>query len=279
MNCRRRESTEGRHLGEGRRLEAGGVTSRESLNKSRLRERRPNRLVPEMPARGCPSRSTPGFDQDFALASGFVAGRLAAGETPALHFRSPESPAKRRGIPRSMPDGEHFDLAMLPVYGEVNRVRPRSWHPGLSRQPCGQREALWVMSQGLQESPVLVVESQTHARFALLVPVNGLIPLALGRAFGNDGERHFRARSRCLISAETCSTGVPRPGLASASSALRSSSATCSGVSSSSKPPNSLSMVSTNSRRSASGIRRNSSRISAVLTGRNLVSDVVLASA
>lgn len=71
--------------------------------------------------------------------------------------------------------------------------------------------------------------------------------------------------SRSSISAKTCSAGIPRPGFLSASSARRSSSAICSGVSSSSKSPNSISMVSIKSRRSVSGIRRSSSRISALL--------------
>jgi hypothetical protein len=60
------------------------------------------------------------------------------------------------------------------------------------------------------------------------------IELRTNRIF--DNESHFLARSRSSISANTWSTGVPRPGCLSASSARRSSSAACSGISSQSYP-------------------------------------------
>jgi len=77
---------------------------------------------------------------------------------------------------------------------------------------------------------------------------------------------HFRRSAKRLSnSAKTCSAGMPPFGFFRSSSARRSSSAFCSGVSSSSESPNSKSMVSTSSRLSASGIRRSSSRISVLL--------------
>ena len=69
------------------------------------------------------------------------------------------------------------------------------------------------------------------------IPINGLIPLQLGLAVGNDLEGHFLVSRRFLISTETSSIAVPRPGFLSASSARRSSSVICSGVNSSSNSP------------------------------------------
>jgi|SRR5665213_2468269 len=86
-------------------------------------------------------------------------------------------------------------------------------------------------------------------------------------AFDSLAQARFfrREASRSSISAKTCSAGIPRPGFFRASSARRSSSAICSGVSSSSNSVNSSKICWTVSRRSFSGIRRSSSRIPVAL--------------
>jgi len=140
-------------------------------------------------------------------------------------------------ITASVPNGNHFDFAMLLVNGEINRVRPRLWHSSLSCQPRRKSKSFRISSQRSQKPSELVVELQTNAPFALFIPINALIPLQLGLAVGNDFESHFLARRRFLISTETSSIAVPRPGFLSASSARRSSSVICSGVNSSSNSP------------------------------------------
>ncbi len=95
------------------------------------------------------------------------------------------------------------------------------------------------------------------------MPFQGLKIIQTGRRF-EPQPFHFQPK-RLRASARTCSHGMPAFGFFRSSSARRSSSAFCSGVSSSLKSPNSRSMVSTSSRRSASGIRRSSSRISVLL--------------
>ena len=178
---------------------------------------------------------------------------------------SHQSLAQFRWITRVMPDGKHFDFAVFRADGEIYRVRPWWRHSGFVRRSCEETKAFRVLGQSLQKSPKRIIESQANAKLAVFVPVNSLIPFPFRVSLRNDLERHFWARMRALISAETSSIGVPRPGCLSASSARRSSSAICSGVSWPLKSPNSKSMVSTSSRRSASGIWRSSSRISVLL--------------
>src|SRR5664279_1824277 len=146
-----------------------------------------------------------------------------------------QPPAQLRRIPRPMPDSKNFDFTMFDVDGEVNRVRPRFGHFGFPRQCCRQPKSFRVLSQSLQKRLKFIIKSQTNASFAFFIPVHSLIPFQFGFGLRNDFERHFLARRRFLISAETSSMGVPRPGCFNASSARRSSSAICSGVSSSSK--------------------------------------------
>jgi len=176
-----------------------------------------------------------------------------------------QPPAQFRGISRAVPDGQHFDFLMLRVDGEVNRVRPRSRHCGFVRQPACQPETFRLPGKGLKCFANGNVQSLADPGFALIIEHHGLIPVAFGVGPNYDREGHFLARRRSWISVKTCSTGFPRPGCFNASSARRSSSAFCSAVSSSLKSPNSKSMVSISSRRSGSGIRRNSSRISVLL--------------
>src|ERR1700720_178288 len=110
------------------------------------------------------------------------------------------------GVPGAMPDGQHF---------------------GFASQACGEWKAFRLPGKGLQKRADRVVQPQADPELALLVPVNSFIPVSFRFGGSNDFERHFLARRRFLISAETSSIGVPRPGFFKASSARRSSSAAC----------------------------------------------------
>jgi hypothetical protein len=149
-------------------------------------------------------------------------------------FSFQPSPQFRR-IPRPMPNGNDFNLAVFDVNREINRIRPRFGQLGFVRQSCRQPKPIGVARQRLEKGLKFVIKSPTHTGFLRFIPIHGLIPFPFGFGFRDDFERHFLASRRFLISAETSSIGVPRPGCLSASSARRSSSAICSGVSSSSK--------------------------------------------
>jgi len=114
--------------------------------------------------------------------------------------------------------------------------------------------------------------SITCACIALMVAIYSFDLFAQARFFR-------RVASRSSISAKTCSAGIPRPGFFRASSARHSSSAICSGVSSSSNSVNSSKICWTVSRRSFSGIRRSSSRILVALMELNLIGQRHFASA
>ena len=61
-------------------------------------------------------------------------------------FSLQPSPQFRR-IPRAVPDSENFNLAMLRIDGEVNRIRPRFGHFGFARQRRRQPKSFGVLSQ------------------------------------------------------------------------------------------------------------------------------------
>jgi hypothetical protein len=166
-----------------------------------------------------------------------------------------------RGIPRAMPDRNHFDLAMFCVDGEINRIRPRRGHFGFVCQQRCQPKSFRILSQSLKKRAKLIIESQTKANLAFFIPINSLIPLRFRVRRSNDFESHFLASKRFLISTETSSTGVPRPGCFKASSARRSSSAICSGVKSGSSPCSMRSSLSF----CASSIRSANGRVFAAL--------------
>ena len=179
----------------------------------------------------------------------------AAGCRPALRSLQPSSQLRR--IPRAMPDGKNLNFAAFRVDSEVNRVGPRLGQLGFVRQTCRQSQSFGPVFERLEKSLKCVIESPTLTDFLRLIPVHGLIPLPLGHGLRDDFERHFFASRRFLISAETSSMCVPRPGCLSASSARRSSSATCSGVSSSSNRSRSCSKT---SRCSSNGSRSSCSK-------------------
>jgi hypothetical protein len=79
-----------------------------------------------------------------------------------------------------------------------------------------------------------------RALFTYCAPVERLVPVPFGVSRDDECDRHFLARNRSSISANTWSTGFPRPGFFKASSARRSNSAHWSGVSSQSYPSSTI---------------------------------------
>jgi len=195
--------------------------------------------------------------RQIELRANHIVDRMLAGD---LFY----SPGQFCRISGTMPNCKNFDLTMCCIDGEVYGIRPRRRHFCFVRQLRRQEKTFRIFRQALQKSSESVVEPQSNALFAFFVPTDSVVPVPFRIRLGDDFEGHFFAKRR-WISADTSSMGVPRPGFFKASFARRSSSAICSGVNSSLKSPNSISMISTSSRRSTSGIRRNSSRISALL--------------
>jgi len=140
--------------------------------------------------------------------------------------------AQFRRIPRAMPDGKDFDFPMFSIDGEVHRVGPRRRNFGLPGSGRGTKKSFGLVRKAVEHFAQGDIQPVAHSRLLLVIPQNRFKPVAFSFGLDSDREGHFLARKRSSISAKTCSTGLPRPGFFSASSARRSSSATCSGVSS-----------------------------------------------
>ena len=162
-------------------------------------------------------------------------------------------------IPRAVPDGNHFDLVMCFVDGKIDCVRPaKHLCPAAFATGFGKSKRL-----GSNRSHYLVhLKHETNAEsFRLfLIPSNRLPKFSRGLRLVDDPKAHFLYLSN--ISSRNSFHGVPRPGCFKASSARRSSSAICSGVSSSS---NLLRSCSKTSRCSSNGSLSNCSKTWAAL--------------
>jgi hypothetical protein len=144
------------------------------------------------------------------------------------------SPQFRR-IPRAMPDGADNHFGSMAFDSEENGIRPRFWHFGFLRQPAGKREASGVLANRSKKSLQIFRESLADSRLALVVKSSRLGEFPFRFRFDDHPKTHRLARNRFSMSATTSSSGRQSSGCARARSARRSSSAICSGVSSSSK--------------------------------------------
>src|ERR1035437_9715062 len=151
-------------------------------------------------------------------------------------FSFQPSPQFRR-IPRTMPDGADNHFGSLAFDNEEYGIRPRVWHFGFLCQPAGKRKAFGVLTNRFEKSLQLLGESLADSRLALVIKSNRHGEFPFGLRLNDHPKTHRVARNRFSISATTSSSGRQRSGCASARSARRSSSAICSGVSSSSKSP------------------------------------------
>ena len=222
---------------------------REILKKIRQIELRTNRLVTGFAtgARVCdPQHARIAHDPDSSERA--LSGEAAAGRRPALRLFQPA--AQCFGITRAMPDGADNQFGSLAFDNEVNGIRPRVWHFGFLGQPTGEGKSFRVLANHFEKSPQLVGEPLADSRLAFVIEVDGLGKFLFCFLLNDDPETHRLARNRFSISATTSSSGRQRSGCASARSARRSSSAICSGVSSSS---NRLRSCSKTSRCSSNG--------------------------
>jgi len=180
--------------------------------------------------------------------------------TETLCPRLLKSAAESFRIPAGMINRDDTDF--IAFNREVNPIF-ESRHSCLADNSGFFLEKFRVLFDALKQRQKFGVEFPTQSRLPFFIPFQRLKVIQVSGRF-EPHPLHFQPK-RLRASSRTCSNGIPSRGFSRNSSARRSSSAFCSGVSSSLKSPNSKSMVSTSSRRSASGIRRSSSRISVLL--------------
>jgi hypothetical protein len=171
--------------------------------------------------------------------------------------------AQRSRITRAMEDRNYANKIRLNA--KVNAVFFEHLHSGLASLLADRSESFRVGEDSLESGMNLGFKTVAHARLLLVVPNDRVFKFKPRFRVQYYLAAQERALIRSFNSARTCSHGIPLAGLRRSSSPRRSNSAICSGVGSSLKPPNSKSMALTSSRRSDSGIRRSSSRISALL--------------
>jgi hypothetical protein len=247
---------------------------REILKKIRQIELRTNRIVTGSAGGGCvrrTSRSTPEFSN---APTNHHALRLGLRPQPRSGKISFEPLPQRVGIPAGMPDGEHTNFIAFDP--EINSVF-ESGHPRLANESGFFLKKFGVLFDAFKQREKFGVEFLPQTRLPFFIPFQRLKVISVGGRF-EPQPLHFQPK-RLRASSRTCSNGIPSRGFLLNSSARRSSSVFCSGVIVSSKSPNSRSMVSTSSRRSISGIRRSSSRISVALMESNLTAVKLFASA
>ena len=186
--------------------------------------------------------------------------------TETLPGVSLQPSAQHRWVARAMPHSNHLDFGVGVIKHEVNRIRPTA-NARLACLMSGFGKTKRLDRNRCNHRIHFESESNTKSFNLTLIPSHRLPKFKCGFGVMDDSKAHFLYFAN--VSSRSCSHGMPRPGFLRASSARRSSSAICSGVSASLKSPNSNSISSTSSRRSASGIRRSSSRISALLIAVN----------
>ena len=159
----------------------------------------------------------------------------ATNENSQRVFRNSLQPVGQfRRITRAMPDGNRLDFSVGFVDDDVNRVRP-VMHPRLAS-----------FASGFGKPKRLGRNCRNHR----------LPKFKCGFRIVNDPKVYFLYLAS--VSSRSCSQGMPRPGFFSASSARRSSSAICSGVSVSAKSSSAKSRICSKAkRRSSSGSLQN----------------------
>jgi hypothetical protein len=191
--------------------------------------------------------------------------RLGLRPQPRSDALCHSSPQFRR-IPRAIENRNDADVVSVDVKVDAVTMKPFE-QSRLAGFPAGKSKAFGVFQNCFDGMIDFSLKPIAQAGLLFIIPKNRFVEFKASGGQENDFARHAarRAFNFCRASARTCSQGMPRSGCCRSSSARRSSSSFCSCESSSSKSPNSVSMVSTRSRRSASGIRRSSSRISVAL--------------
>jgi len=166
------------------------------------------------------------------------------------------------GIAGAMPDRGNFNFLMRLDNDKVNGVWPIN-HPGFATFSTRFGEEQGMGRNRLHYRLHLKHKTKPEAFGLYFIPGNCLAKFHGGcRIMDNPKAHYLYLRS---ISSRKSSQGVPRPGFFRASSARRSSSATCCGVNSASPSPNSAQIFSATSYCSSGGNRRICSNISTAL--------------
>ena len=189
-------------------------------------------------------------------------------ETHKTMPQSHQPALQSRWISRAVEDGSHINCVWL--NRGTNTVFSKSLESDLMSGGRNEAKPSWRFQNLLKRCVYFNSKLTPQPGALFFIPIGCIFELQTGHRSEDDHAFHaLRDFRRSFSSACTASQGIPRSGCCRSSSARRSNSVICSGESSSLKLPNSKSMVSTSSRRSASGIRRSSSRISALLMGQN----------
>ncbi len=197
--------------------------------------------------------------------------------TETLAGASLQPPAQLRRIPRVRPDGNDFYFGVRFVDNEINRVRP-AVNTRLAAFATGFGKSKWLGSNRRNHCIHFKGESNPESCSLIFMPSHGFPKFKRGFEVMDDPKTHFLYLAS--VSSRSCSHGMPRPGFFSASSARRSSSAICSGVSVSSKSSSANSRIcSKASRRSSNGSLQNCSTTCAALMELNLTAVKHFASA
>jgi hypothetical protein len=177
------------------------------------------------------------------------------------------SPQFRR-IARAVENGNDADEVNFNP--KINAVFLEDFNAGLASFPADRSESFRVCKDAFNSRINFGLKSLAQTGLLRIIPNHCVFQFHPRFRVKNYLPLHERTLIRSFISARTVSHGMPLAGLRRSSSPRRSNSASCSGVGSSLKSPNSKSISSTSSRRSVSGIWRNSSRISVLLMESNL---------
>ena len=158
------------------------------------------------------------------------------------------------GIPSTMPHGNHLDLGIRFVNREVNGIRPTLDACLAAFETSFGKPKRLGRNRG--HHPIHFKNEPDAKSFSLpFIPGNRIAEFKRGFDIVDEPKAHFLYLSN--VSSRNSCHGVPRPGFLRASSARRSSSATCSGVSS---PSNSSRSFSKTSRCSSNGSLWNCSK-------------------
>src|SRR5687768_8956614 len=123
------------------------------------------------------------------------------------------------------------------TFSKVNAVG-KPTHTGLAHGPGYESEMFGLLADAVQNGIYFGIKFSAETRAFSLIPLNRFIEFDPRCGFEADYSAHFQP-NRCLTSARTCSQGIPFSGCFRNSSALRSSSASISGVSPNGSAPSS----------------------------------------
>ena len=135
-------------------------------------------------------------------------------------------------VPRIMPEGADDHFGSFPLDHKEDRIWPGYWKSRFAGQPAYQTKAFRIPANNLEEGVQVTGKSLPQPWLSPVVEMNRLDEFLFSFRLNDSPKTHSLARNRFSMSATTSSSGRHSSGCANARSARRSSSATCSGVSS-----------------------------------------------